>query len=428
MRANGLDHFRRDSDLLRVALRQLEPEGSWDGHLLRILGSAITDQYDQVIACAETGRPFVANSFGIVPEVFTAMGLPAYSMNVVPFLPMNVPDLEEQIAAAESLGLGTDLCTVVRVLIRYVYAGYLPIPTVFVGALSPCDGASVLHQAVVRSPGWRDVPAFCTDFPYWKGHRGVEYFAGELGRMVDFVARQTGARLDLDRLREAIGESNQQYELWSEYRRLLGRTVPCPRTATKGTHAWHVSQNFLAGDPRGTEWFRKLVRLTELDIEAGRGDAPRERIRLLWFDIPPVWLDALTQWLRDDWGACIVMDMLGYAPSAPIDTSSAPSMLRGLAGRWLSDVPIARQAQGMADGYVVDISRIVQECAIDCVVWPGYMGHKDAGGSIGMVRQACAEIGVPFLELGLDLLDGRYAPIDELKDKFNRFFSTKGLG
>ena len=45
-----------------------------------------------------------------------------------------------------------------------------------------------------------------------------------------------------------------------------------------------------------------------------------------------------------------------------------------------------------------------------------------------MMRDTCREIGVPFLYIGLDLFDKRYTSIDEVKDKFSKFFTAIGLG
>jgi len=56
------------------------------------------------------------------------------------------------------------------------------------------------------------------------------------------------------------------------------------------------------------------------------------------------------------------------------------------------------------------------------------MGHKDGSASIGIMRQVCHDLGVPFLALGLDLFDKRYTTIDVLKNSFSEFFSTMGLG
>jgi len=84
--------------------------------------------------------------------------------------------------------------------------------------------------------------------------------------------------------------------------------------------------------------------------------------------------------------------------------------------------------RGTADTLVNDIVRVVKDYKIDCVVWPAHMGHKDGAASIGIMRQVCRDLGVPFLALGLDLFDKRYTSIDVLKNRFSEFFSTMGLG
>jgi benzoyl-CoA reductase subunit B len=115
------------------------------------------------------------------------------------------------------------------------------------------------------------------------------------------------------------------------------------------------------------------------------------------------------------------MDMLGYTPYTLIDTSSEETIMRGLAKRYLCDVPMIRQVHGTADNYVNDIARVVKEYRIDCVIWPAHMGHKDGAAGIGIMRKVCSDLGVPSLDLGLDLLD-------KLKAKISRFFSAKELG
>ena len=122
------------------------------------------------------------------------------------------------------------------------------------------------------------------------------------------------------------------------------------------------------------------------------------------------------------------MDMFGYTPYTLIDTSTEDSMFKGLAKRALFDAPMMRQYGGAANSFLSDISRIVKDYKIDCVVWPGHMGHKDGAAAVGMMRETCREIGVPFLHIGLDLFDWRYTSVDEIKDRFSKFFTAMGLG
>ena len=427
MRSKGLDHFKRDRDALQLAVQVLEQSQSPEKHLTATLVQAILHSYDQIIACAEQGKPFIANTYANAPELFAAMDLPWYTLSIIPSLPMAEPYILGEIDEAERSGLGTDMCTLIRLGINNVEAGCVPLPTACVGLLAPCDGADMLHQAIIHNKEWRNIPIFSTDPPYFGNDRGVDFFAGELRRMVAFLEEHTGCTFNVDRLREVIEESNRQYALWMEYNELR-RAVSCPHSAAKGAQACNVAQNFMVGDPRGTEWFRQLIDITEQRVREGKGSVPNERIRLFWFDIRAVWFPEVTEWLKEEWGACIVMDMTGYAPYTLIDTSSEESMFRGLAKRNMCDVPMVRQVSGTADNFANDIVRVVKDYKIDCVVWPAHMGHKDGAASVGIMRQVCHDLGVPLLELGLDLFDKRYTTTDEIKDRFSQFFSAMGLG
>lgn len=179
-----------------------------------------------------------------------------------------------------------------------------------------------------------------------------------------------------------------------------------------------------------------VVRIAEAALQV-RGDAEQrvrekkgwlenERIRLLWFDIGGRM--ELRTWLEQEWGANIVMDMFGYHPYTPIDTSTEDSIFKGMAKRYLFDVPMIRQARGMADNFANDIRRIAKDYKIDCVIWPGHMGHKDSAASVGIMREMCRDIGVPFLNIGMDLFDPRYTTLEKIKEKMSQFFTTMGLG
>jgi len=166
-------------------------------------------------------------------------------------------------------------------------------------------------------------------------------------------------------------------------------------------------------------------------VREGRGanDYAKEKIRLLWFDIMPYgWVFEFMPWLELEWGAILVMDMFSNFPYTMIDTTSEETMFHDLAKRNLVDVPMIRQARGTAENFSSDIVRIVKDYKIDCVIWPGHMGHKDGAATAGIMRETCRDIGVPFLHIGLDLFDKRYTSVDEVKNRVSQFFTGMGLG
>jgi hypothetical protein len=233
--------------------------------------------------------------------------------------------------------------------------------------------------------------------------------------------------MDPDRLREVVEESNKQYALWHEHNELR-RSVPCPHGASMAMGAFGIAQGPQCGRPAGTAWLRELVADAEKRVVENRPVIGTEKVRLVWFDLQPVWFGELTLWFEEEWGATVVHNFFSNCPYTQIDTSSEETIFRGLAKRNLLDTPMIRQARGPVEVFSKDLIRMVNDFKIDCVIWPGHMGHKDGAAAVPMVKQTCREIGVPFLEIGLDTFDRRYTPLDEIKNKISQFFTAMGIG
>jgi hypothetical protein len=390
---------------------------------------SLLEMYNRILSAVENKEPFLASYYCMAPEIYTAMDLPWYMVMQTPFLASSVPYLTQDIDGAEEMGLGSDLCTAIRLSIYYVEANLSPLPTAAISLLYPCDGAPLLHEVIERNERWRNIPIFGADPPYHMDDRSLDYFAAELRKMAKFIEQNTGRKLDLDRLKECLDESNRMFQLWDEYNQLR-RSVPSPHGwSIGGPQAFSQAWCYRAGMKEGTEWFQKLVEVAELNVKAKVGPVPQEKIRLFWFDLLPFgWVFEFLPWLEEEWGAVMVMDMFGNYPYSMIDTSSEEEMWRGLAKRNLFDSPMVRQARGVADNFAGDIRRIVKDYKIDVVVWPGHMGHKDGSATVGIMRETCRELDVPFIHLGLDLFDKRYATPDQVKDKISQHFQAMGLG
>jgi len=433
VREKSLARYKQERDwfaLLREGTKMLPGE---EGRLQEKLLTILLDSKETVVDCVENEKPFIAGYFCNAPELFHAMDLPWYMLMETPFLAASAPYLMSDIEGAENMGIGTDLCTAIRLPIYYIENGLMPVPTAVLGLLYPCDGAPMLHQVLEHNKAWKDVPIYSCDPPYTSDERAIEYFADELRRMADFLQKHTGKTLDMEKLVEVCEESNRSYELWQEYNELR-RNVPCPHGwGLGGAQAFAISQCFVAGDPRCTDWFRQLYKCGELKIREGKGASEtegwKERIRLFWFDIMPYgWIFELMPWLEEEWGAVIVMDMFSNFPYSLIDTSSEKTIFHGLAKRNLLDAPMIRQARGTAENFSGDIRRIVKDYKIDCVIWPGHMGHKDGAATTGIMRETCRELAVPFLHIGLDLFDRRYTNPEEVRTKVSEYFRGMGLG
>ncbi len=391
--------------------------------------SMLLEQDETTIDCALNNKPFLSSWYGSAPEIYAAMDLHYISPldNVLQSLyDYDLQDLE----ACDRMGIPEDICSLLRLSSYSVRAGIVPTPTAVIGMLQPCDGMRALSESFKNEKEWGEVPYFALDSTYASdglADNNFGYFAGELRRMIGFLEQHTGRRFDLDRLREVVDESNRQYALWCEYNELR-RAVPCPGPAFDGTSVGFVLTQFVnSGDPRATDLMQIWLANTEQNVRERTGAVENERIRILWADIAPAWNGEVTTWLAKEWGANIVMDWQSYAPYTMIDTSSEDTLLNGLARRALTEVMMIRQS-GPVQLVLDDVTRVVKDYSIDCVIFPGHMGHKDQSGYIGFLRELCRQLGVPFLAFTSSLFDPRYMPLDRLKDTMSEFFSVHGLG
>jgi benzoyl-CoA reductase/2-hydroxyglutaryl-CoA dehydratase subunit BcrC/BadD/HgdB len=425
MTKTAIKRLKEEIDFIHIGLERLDQSTADTANLNKTLLQAMLEHNEKLLQAYDDGKPFIASYYANAPEIYAAMDLPWYSVAG----PITTPSVVMQQAAQEcdNLDLPTDLCTAIRLSIYYIENDMCLPPAASIAMITPCDGMQMMNQVLAAKEEWRDVPMFAPDPPYSEDDLALDYYAQEFRHMVTFIEEHTGKQLDIDRLREVVEESNKQYELWAECNELR-RAVPCPYGYKMGVQVWTLIQNLWPGDPRCTVWLQELRNTMENRVQEGIGVVPEEKIRLFWYDIRPQYIHEFASWLEKEWGAVMVMDMFTYNPYTLIDTSTEESMFRGLAKRGLCDVPMVRQERGHADHFAYDITRIVKDYKIDCVVWPAHMGHKAMAGAVGIGREICRGLGVPFLYLGLDLFDNRYTTADEIKDMISKFFTAMGLG
>jgi len=426
----SISRMQEEIMLFEPVLQSLRENPDEMAHLQIFIIEDLLNNNRKIIECVEQGKPFLASQYTNPVEILTAMDIPWYFHVQQQFAAggtggsvHTLEDLEE----IDKMGIPTDCCTLLRLLLYYQAAGLLPIPTAYLALTEPCDGVTGLQSIFMNHPDWREVPAFIPDPPYHSDTRSFDYYAGEIRRMIDFITEHTGRTLDMDRLKEVVDETNRGYELWFEYSDLR-RSVPTPHSYTMPLSCFYLLNTAGAGNPAKTQWYKDMVANAEARIRENRPEVPNQKIRLLWYDIQPMFFSELVPWLEQEWGAVIAIDMVSYCPYELIDTSTDDSMFRDLAKRALIHGPMIHQAHGLVDNVIHDITRIVTDYKIDCVILPGHMGHKDMAASASIVRETCRDLGVAFLYIGMDICDKRYTSVDEIKDRIAQFFTTMGLG
>lgn len=419
----GLQRFYEYRDRIKDFIHRIEQSSDPDPVLLKYY-SLVLENDEKTIDCVENDKPFLSSWYGNAPEIYTAMGI----HHICP-----VSNLLAHQAFTDDLeqmdwsGIPADMCGLIKLGAYGVEAGLVPVPTAIITMLEPCDAQSAVHEAWQNSDGWQELPAFALDPAYGESEEDYAYFAGELKRMIAFLERVFDCKMDYHRLGAVIEITNRQYEAWAEYNELR-RAVPCPHASFLGSRLGRGStQSIASGHPGAIEIFEMLTRDAEQRVKERKGWLKREKIRALWADLVPTWHAPLTEFLEKECGAVVVMDFQGYTPYTHIDTSTKESMLIGLARRNMAEVPMIRQARGTVDVMLEDITRITQDYACDCVIFPGHVGHKDQSASIGFLREVCRDLKMPLLMLTVDNFDPRYTPMDVVQRQISEFFDARGL-
>ena len=129
-------------------------------------------------------------------------------------------------------------------------------------------------------------------------------------------------------------------------------------------------------------------------------------------------------WLQDKFGLVKVIELTGYVTSVMIDTSSYESILRGLAERWHTSIPMGRQGKGPADLYINDLLHVCGEFKSDTVICFGHAGCRYMKGLQGLVREACRDYGIPYFYVDIDALDPRFTPKETVRAQIDDFLTN----
>ncbi len=365
---------------------------------------------DRLVWYEELITPEIPRAMGLTPFMTESLGL------ILPLLDRNsaLPYVDR----AENAGFPADMCSFIKTPLGQVLAGELPSPRAILTTNSPCDSAMAGYLPIEREMG---VPVFRLDHPFETSDRSVEYYTRGLWKMIDFLERETGRKMDFDRLREICEERNRASEYLLEFRELM-RSRPAPMGGLLLTLSI-IGHEVLAGTPATTNFCRVLRDEARKRVTEKRGAVQDERVRVILWN-PPFLVDGgLFQWMEETYGAVIVMDMLGYRSYSVIDTSSPDTMLKGLAYDMMQG-PMARHTRGPARNYYEDILRLFREYQADMVLLASHQGCKNALALGGILREVFRARKIPHLDIQYDLVDPRITSPEAIRSQVSTFMET----
>jgi len=392
--------------------------------------TSIVDWTGRVLRAVDQGQPIVYNEFTFWCDSMIAMDIQPLSPEVWPALLLAVvaafPEMVDPNAlvsadnpildTATEAGIPPELCTAGRGIVGGLLTGFLPPPSMIVVPSYPCDNTRAIYQAVANLTG---APIYWLDCPYWMDEpEAMEYWVNQYKGLISFLEEHSGKKMDYDRLKEVVEESNRFVEYWLEGSELL-KMKPLPQNGP--FLATEVLLNL--GLPIATEVVKARLDALKERIARGETAVPEEKVRVVWNYLPVLWDPALFDWMAQEFGAVTPVAMGSWEHHEPVDTSTPESIIRGMARRALG-AHMGRHGASSSDVWIEDTLNAFEQWQGDCIIVNGALGCKWVRGSYGYLRDICRQRGIPVMMFDADIADPRVVSQEEVHARIGEFLDT----
>ena len=302
-------------------------------------------------------------------------------------------------------------------------------PDMMLGSGQPvCDPRNKWYQAAQHY--MPDVPVFEAGMP-WPAYEAdfdyretqdyyIKYIVEQLRGLVEFLEKQTGRKMDLDKLGELVELSDRTWNLiWETYD--LRRAKPTPMDTGDAMNTM-VPIAFMMGMQEACDFFLELNTELKQKVANGEGVIPDEKYRLLWGGGLPSWFALSDFNYFNSKGAVFPAETtyrtIEKIDNFDIDLSKIHDPLEHIAWRWLKYWTFWYDAARKRPGSHPDVERlidfiekydidgVVMHEAFSCRTW-----HPGLIWQLNQLKKVYRDI--PSLVLESDIVDiSSYSEVD----------------
>jgi benzoyl-CoA reductase/2-hydroxyglutaryl-CoA dehydratase subunit BcrC/BadD/HgdB len=321
----------------------------------------------------------------------------------------------DTLSAAAQYGLPQEVCSTYRVLMGSVVSQSLPKPDFIVWSSHVCDNTARTWDILTEH---YQIPGFFLDRPFRRSEKEETYLIKELKRLISFIEEQTKTKFDYDRFKEIMQNSIRAMELCHEVYNLR-KGIPSPfrnRTIVNSmTMEW-----ILSGTAEATAYFETVRNEVRALAQMDPTKKAKEKYRLLCLYLPPLYDLKFLDWLKRDYGASVVMDLLTIWQLEPDLVAEKP--LEALVKKIFLR-PDARLSHGPGEILVDEIVSRAKEFHLDGAIFFAHIGCRQSGAMIRSLKDGLQkELGLPYSVIDMDTMDPSFTTIPEIKNKIEGFF------
>jgi benzoyl-CoA reductase/2-hydroxyglutaryl-CoA dehydratase subunit BcrC/BadD/HgdB len=273
-------------------------------------------------------------------------------------------------------------------------------------------------------------PGYLLDRPYLYDERGLAYYTEEYEGLIEFLEEHTGHKMDYDRLKEAIARSYRVTELCleiNEFRKAVPEPFP-----TEGLFAQIAVLWLLAGTSEAVTFYEQMRDEVKERVDKGIGVIPKERFRLFFPFVLPFWDMSILDWMQEEHGAIITIDLINIWGSDPYWLKDPDKPVENLARKTFAH-PACYQLHGPMEFFLESMVKSAEEYRVDGAVFFAHIGCRQACGCIRALKDELQDrLDLPVAVIDCDLVDKSFTSAEEVRGKLEEFFEMmeekKGVG
>ena len=346
-----------------------------------------------ILRSFEGDHPVCWMGFNAPMEIPLALGYLPFYPELVPGMLAAFDMSAGLVEMAEKRYLNMFCCSFHRCSLGAVTEGIWPKPTAFLGLSNVCDGQVKLFDFFGDTYG---IKPQILDVPSTVNKTNLDYLEGQLRDIVAPLEELSGQKLTREGLAEAIGISNRLRQGLIRISELR-KHEPSPFHGAGPLNALYTLVVQLWGLPGTPEIIDRLA--DEIEEVIQKGNLGEEKFRILLLGAFPTYKTELFNWLEKEMGANIVMSELTDVTWERIDEQDP---FRGLA-RKIMDHPQC----GLNNGRIEWALKVADDYNIDGVIHISHWGCRQTSGGVGVLRESFGNIGIPLMNLDVDLVDPR---------------------
>lgn len=286
---------------------------------------------------------------------------------------------------AEEEGIPTSLCSYHKVFIGAAQAGVMPKPRFILSTSLACDANALTFRYLSQ---FYEVPHFSIDVPYEQTQQAVDYVAGQLRQMGQWLQAQTGVPVDESKLAQRVARSQRTLARYRDAMTLrAGKHLPGDLTDELLRGA---SLHLLLGSAESEAMVEALC-------QEAAAAPPVRGPQLLWLHTTPYWVPPLRSIFRHKGTVQIAASDMSYEGIVDADPSKPyEAMARRL---------VFSSFNGPAERRIQRAIEAARQVRADGAVWFCHWGCKHTLGGAQLAKKQLEAAGLPTLLLDGDSCD-----------------------